>query len=140
MSATLAADLNAHLILSQEILVLVEQESAALRDGDETRRFEFCQVRKTLLPRLDASLASLRQQRLEWQRRSPAERARQPEINLLLRQAQDLIMKILVLDRENEQQLLRRGLIPAKHLPAPERQRPHFVANLYQRQGTRSRE
>ena len=56
------------------------------------------------------------------------------EIPALLRQNQDLIMKIIVLDRENEQALLRRGLVPPKHLPPAERQRPHFVANLYRRQ------
>jgi hypothetical protein len=37
------------------------------------------------------------------------------------------------LDRENEQLLLRRGLIPPKHLPPVQRQRPHYVASLYQR-------
>jgi hypothetical protein len=37
------------------------------------------------------------------------------------------------LDRENEQLLLRRGLIPPKHLPPVQRQRPHYVAGLYQR-------
>ena len=137
MSASLSQDINAHLVLSQEVLALVEQEAQALRQGEEARRFEFFTARKALLPRLDESLARLKRQRIEWQRQSVAERARQPEITALLRQAQDTIMKVLVLDRENEQQLLRRGLVPPKHLPAPERQRPHFVANLYQRQGTR---
>jgi hypothetical protein len=42
-------------------------------------------------------------------------------------------MKILLLDRENQQAMLRRGLVPARHLPPPAAQRPHFVAGLYQR-------
>jgi hypothetical protein len=46
-------------------------------------------------------------------------------------------MKILVLDRENEQTLLRRGLIPAQHLPPAQRQRAHYVSDLYKRQGTK---
>ncbi len=54
---------------------------------------------------------------------------------MLLRQNQDLTMKIIVLDRENEQNLLRRGLVPARELPSVNRQRPHFVADLYRRQG-----
>jgi hypothetical protein len=44
-------------------------------------------------------------------------------------------MKIIVLDRENEQTLLRLGLLPAQQLPPVERQRGHFVADLYRRQG-----
>jgi hypothetical protein len=44
-------------------------------------------------------------------------------------------MRILMLDRENEQALLRRGLLGPRHLPSHNAQRPHFVAGLYQRQG-----
>jgi hypothetical protein len=65
-----------------------------------------------------------------------ANRARHPEISALLRQSQDSVMKSIVLDRENEQGRLRRGLVPARHLPSARRQRPHFVAELYRRQGT----
>ncbi len=137
MSESISTDLRTHLALCQEVLTLVERESLALRQGDEAKRFEFFQTRKALLPRLDESLARIKRQRLDWQRLPAADRARQPEVTGLLRQNQDLIMKILVLDRENEQQLLRRGLVPPKHLPPAERQRPHFVADLYKRQGGR---
>jgi hypothetical protein len=44
---------------------------------------------------------------------------------------QELIMRIIVLDRENEQALLRQGLLPPGHLPASQRQRPHAVAQRY---------
>jgi hypothetical protein len=43
-------------------------------------------------------------------------------------------MKFILLDRENEQGLLRRGLVPPRQLPSVNRQRPHFVAELYRRQ------
>jgi hypothetical protein len=45
-------------------------------------------------------------------------------------------MKFILLDRENEQGLLRRGMVPARELPSVNRQRPHFVAELYLRQCT----
>jgi len=45
-------------------------------------------------------------------------------------------MKIVLLDRENEQALLRRGLVPPTQLPSVNRQRPHFVAELYRRGGS----
>ncbi len=56
------------------------------------------------------------------------------EVPRLLQQNQDLIMKIVVLDRENEQLLLRLGLMPVQSLPAAQRQKPHYVAQLYRRQ------
>jgi hypothetical protein len=42
-------------------------------------------------------------------------------------------MKFLQLDRENQQSLLRRGLVPPRHLPAVAAQQPHYVAGLYRR-------
>jgi hypothetical protein len=63
----------------------------------------------------------------------PAERQRYPEMPALMRACQDLIMKVIVLDRENEQTLLRRGLLPASRLPAAQEQQPHYVAQLYRR-------
>jgi len=41
--------------------------------------------------------------------------------------------QVLLLDRENQQALLRRGLLPARHLPAAAVQRPHCVADAYRR-------
>ena len=132
----IADDLRKHLVLCQELLVVVEREGEALRRADQPALFEFYQFKKNLLPRLNQSLDTLRKHRVSWQKFSPDERARHPEIGSLLRQNQDLTMKIILLDRENEQSLLRRGLIPAGELPSVNRQRPHFVAELYRRQGT----
>ncbi len=105
-----------------------------LRDPGKPAVFEFFQLKKTLLPRLNQSLDALRGHRVNWQKLGRDERARHPEIGMLLRQNQDLIMKIILLDRENEQTLLRRGLVPPRDLPSVNRQRPHFVAGLYSRQ------
>lgn len=131
--AELAADLRAHFGLCEDILAIVTRESQALRSPAEVPAFDFYQGRKSLLPRLDQSLGRLKQHRQAWQRLSPAERARHPEVAALLRSNQDLIMRILVLDRENEQALLRRGLVPPRHLPPVQRLRPHYVADLYRR-------
>src|SRR5580692_12773476 len=132
----IAADLKARLALCQEILSVIEREDLALRRPDNPSLFEFHQLRKNLLPRLNQSLDTLRRHRVDWQRFSPDERARHPEIGMLLRQNQDLTMKIILLDRENEQSLLRRGLVPPRELPSVNRQRPHFVAELYRRRGS----
>jgi flagellar biosynthesis/type III secretory pathway chaperone len=134
LAQEISDDLQARLGLCQELLNVVEREGQALRRTDNPSLFEFYQHRKNLLPRLNQSLDTLRRHRANWQKFSQEERARHPEIGMLLRQNQDLTMKIIVLDRENEQSLLRRGLLPARELPSVNRQRPHFVADLYRRQ------
>ena len=131
--APILADLRAHQTVCRELLGLAERESQALRQGQAAVLDEVHRSRKPLLPRLSESLEKVRQHRLQWQRLTVAERAVQPEIGFLVRQAQDLILRVLLLDRENEQGLLRRGLIPAREIPAAQQQRPHFVAGLYRR-------
>ena len=90
--------------------------------------------RRSLLPRLNEALLKARQHRVSWPGLSAADRAAQPETGFLVRQVQDLIMRVILLDRDNEQAVLRRGLIPPREIPAAQRQRPHFVADLYRRQ------
>lgn len=129
-------DLTRHLALCRQILELVEREAAAFRTAEPGGQFGCFQEKKALLGKLEESVEALKGRRTEWLAATPAQRAQHRDIDLLLRQNQDLIMKIIVLDRENEQSLLRRGLVPTRHLPPPNRQRPHFVADLYRRQGS----
>jgi len=117
------------------MLTLVERESRALHASQPYPAEEFQQARKDLLPRLDQSYKGLKEVRIFWQSLSAAERAHQGETATLLRHCQDAMMKILVLDRENEQAMLRRGLLPTSPLPSANRQRPHFVSELYRRGG-----
>lgn len=135
--ARLRVELERHGALCQELLSIVEQEGQALRSGAEGLPDDCRDAKKRLLPMLSESLAHLRQSRLAWQQLDADERARHPAIKSLLQKLQDLIMKIVILDRENEQNLLRRGLVPARHLPPARSQQPHFVADLYRRQGSR---
>jgi hypothetical protein len=132
-SEPMVLDLGEHLQLCRQIFALAERESHVLRQPDGALGPEVHQ-KKNLLPLLNQSLNRIRQHRIDWQKRSAQDRARQTGIATLLGQIQDLIMKIIVLDRENEQALLRKGLIPARHLPSANRQRPHYVADLYRRQ------
>jgi len=130
----LLEELNTHLAVCRELLAIAEGEARALGRDDQPSLFEFCQLKKNLLPRLNQTLDRLRKHRVKWQSLSSDERARHPEIGPLLRRNQDLAMKFILLDRENEQGLLRRGLVPPRQLPSVNRQRPHFVAQLYRRQ------
>ena len=132
---SIAEGLQTHLAVCEEVLRVVEQEHQALQGTETYAAEEFARQRKTLLPRLTQSLECLSRNRAAWQRLDAAERARHPGVAALLRTNQDLIMRVIVLDRENEQALLRRGLVPPRHLPPADRQRPHVVAGLYQRAG-----
>jgi hypothetical protein len=126
-------DLQNHLDVCLDLLSIVQREGEALRAGDVSRQSQFYEARRTISARLGESLDRVRAHRARWSEMSQRERAEFPEVPKALRQNQDLIMRIIVLDRENEQLLLRHGLAPARSLPSANRQRPRYVAELYQR-------
>ena len=130
---TIVSDLRAHAALCEELLLLVERESQALRQPQSGSAFEFHQQRTRLLPQLNDSLARVKKHRADRQRLEPGARRQSPEVATWIRSSQDLIMKVILLDRENEQARLRHGLLPPNQLPAASRRRPHFVTELYRR-------
>ena len=134
--ASLLTELQHHLDLANTALRIVTEEAAALRTNDEARAKDLRAGRKQLLADLTTALDRLRQQRHVWLALPASERAARDVERRLMRDLQDLLMKVMMMDRENEQLLLRRGLVPPHHLPPAERQRPHFVADLYRRHGS----
>lgn len=133
----IAAVLRENLALYESVWRTVSEEGEELRSGSEQAPVRQAREKKDLLPRLVESLDALAGSRAAWQAAGPSTRARHPEVGALVRQSQDLLMKIIVMDRENEQTLLRKGMFPARELPSVNRQRPHFVTDLYRRQGAR---
>ena len=127
----LAERLSAHQQVYRQLHQLVEEENQALRGPDYDTRFS--ERRQKILPELHRVLQQLRSDRQQWLALEVGHRRRHPAIAGLLQDSMDLIMKIIVLDRENEQILLRRGMLPANKLPAAQSQQPHYVAQLYQR-------
>ncbi len=131
--ANFLSDLREHLDLCRRFLALATEENQALRSPEPWSADTFHGQRKHLLPKLESVLIKLRSCRQIWQQAPPEERARCGEAGLLLRDIQNLLPRIFLLDRENQQEMLRRGQLPASHLPSAAGQRPNFVANLYQR-------
>ncbi len=130
-SLQIIEDLENHVALCHEIWTHVERESHSLCQSEESSGSY--QEKKGLLPHLEESLNRIREHRNTWRRLDPAERAKYSRVLALVKANQDMIMKILVLDRENEQALLRKGL-GHKHSPLPAAlPRPHYVAGLYNR-------
>jgi hypothetical protein len=133
-TAHLVSELKGYLVLCEEALILAARENQILSGQGDYRSSEFQQQRKTLVPNLHAISARLRECRLVWQQASAEEREECQEVKPLFQQIQGSVMKLLQLDRENQQALLRRGLVPLQHLPsAAAVQQPHFVASLYRR-------
>jgi hypothetical protein len=126
-ASNLALDLQAFRTLCEEALALVTRESQALLNQNY-KPGDFNQGRKHLLPELELVLVRLQKQRLNRRQTIQSE-----EITKLFQTIQSLLMKVLLLDRENQQALLRRGLVPARHLPSVAAQQPHYVADLYRR-------
>jgi hypothetical protein len=129
----LVAELQNFLALCEKILASVIHENQALSGQTEYQPYHFYQHRKNLLPNLEMALTNLRSKRLVWQQADESERKHCAEVKPFFHSIQGILMKVLLLDRENQQALLRRGLVPAKHLPPVAVQKPNFVANLYQR-------
>lgn len=124
--AALQAALQTSLALGQEMLALLEREHQALTEPTRkaTSAFELFRARLRLVPRLDEALRQLRQHRVAWQRLAPEQRHSAPELGALLRANQDLLLRLLVLDRENQPLRLRHGLVQAGGQLSPSFTRP----------------
>jgi hypothetical protein len=133
IAIALTSDLQAFAAVCEEVLSLATREHQSLSGHGEYRSTEFYEKRKTLLPNIELLLQRFRNHRMTWQQISQAQREQFEELKQLFQDIQGLLMRVIQLDRENQQAMLKRGLVPVKHLPAAAGQRPHFVANLYQR-------
>ncbi len=130
---TLTAALLEQRRIATEVLGLVELEAAALGNGGSLPS-ETAAAKQRLLPRLASAARNLRQQRELWQHLSPEERGSMLGALDDLRCTQELLMKVILRDRENEQRLLRAGAVPARHFSKVQPQASaHFVANLYRK-------
>jgi len=128
----LLAELRAYHALCEEVLGLTSGENSALAGGSYDAA-EFTTHRKDLLPRLDKALTGLRHRRQEWQSQGLDHGSLGAEVKNLFQAVQDLIMKILLFDRDNQQGLLHRGLVPVRHFPQAAARQPHVVNSIYRR-------
>jgi hypothetical protein len=132
-TSDLACELQDYLALCREFLALFTDENQGLRRPQPWAPETFNEQRKRLLPRLESGLNKLRSFRQWWERMPAGQRESCGEIKNLFRDIQNLLPRLLLLDRENQQEMLRRGLIPATQLPPAAGQRPNFVASVYRR-------
>jgi hypothetical protein len=129
----LIGDLRAFAGVCQDILSLATREHQALCGAGDYLPLEFYQERKALLPDVESLLQKFRSHRAAWQRVPPSQREQFQEMKSLFENIQNLVSRVMQLDRENQQVMLKRGVFPVKHLPSTTRQQPHFVVDLYRR-------
>jgi len=129
----LTSDLSALAALCEEALALASREHQALSGAADYQPFEFYRLRKDLLARLDPLMIQMRQWRALWRQFRAAEPAVSSDVKTVMQRAQDVLVKFLQLDRENQQALLRRGLVPARHVNTCAAPPSNYVANLYRR-------
>ena len=132
--SALANELQTHISLCGEILTVIQQEHQKLKTSAVDDLAALQAGRQGILERLNAAQESILTHKETWTRLKPAERQQRPDITNLLKQSTDLIMKIVSLDRENEQLMLRNKLVPPSHLPPAQRQNPNLVAKMYKDQ------
>lgn len=129
----LVADLQAFARICEDLLSLAAREHQALAGPGVYQHGEFSEKRTSLLPEIELMLRKFRNDRITWQQIPKSERERFAEPKILFQNIQGLLMKVLVLDRENQGTMLKRGLVPVKHLPSVGARQPHYVADLYRR-------
>lgn len=119
--------------LYEELLQCATDENQQLRKESSPDPSSDSTVRRKLLRELEQSLENLKSIRLAWSKLDLRERGLHSEIASQVRSNQEMVMRILSMDRDNEQGRLRRGLLPPRALPAARRQEAGFVANTYRR-------
>ncbi len=126
--------LQAHTTHCSQLLDIATHEEQALRGQDSYRPGIFDAARKQKLTELNQSLETLKKHRIEWQLLPSPERARHPDICRWIRTAQEVGMKLIILERENEQTLLRRGFLPqSQGGTSPTAPAGNYLSGLYRR-------
>ncbi len=130
----LAYALQAHIELCGEILAIVQQEHQRLKNNQVDDVTQLQEARQGMIERLTTAQAEIGRHKAAWMALTDVQKQSMPEIGQRLQHCTDLIMKIVSLDRENEQLMLRNKLVPPSHLPPAQRQNPNLVAKLYKDQ------
>ena len=117
--------------MCDEILADVHQEHQSLKTNQVEDLTKLQNSRQGMLEKLTSAQGEITAHKDAWNALSKPQKQTMPEIGQRLKQCTDLIMKIVSLDRENEQLMLRNKLVPPGHLPPAERQNPNLVAKIY---------
>lgn len=140
------ADLREHLVTCEELFRIAQQEIAhpLPLEGEGRGEGAFDKQRRALLPRLDNSVARLKEHGRQWLSLSGEQRQASGDVRELIGRNQDMVMRILILDRHIEQLRLQhsqealRALSktnpePRGRLDGVSPHHSHFVADIYRK-------
>ena len=136
MEKSLINELNEHLTLCGEAYELVQEENRILNSETPREAYAHTDRRKGLLERVTGSMVRVKAHKALWGKLSPVERAKSMDVSNLIKQNMDLIMKTVMLDRENEKLILQHGMAPPNQLPSSRQNNPTAVAGIYRRHST----
>jgi hypothetical protein len=114
---------RAHMVLCDDVLAVIMEENRILRATGAAPQEDFLSRKRALLPRLDQSLERLRVLRESG---VPVGEG----LRRTIETAQNKLMRIFMLDRENEQLLLK-ATMPAARGVGPRRATPGALRRTY---------
>ena len=133
MQNSLLTELNDHLTICEKAYELVQEENRVLNSPTPRNAYAHADRRKELLERVTGSMVRVKAHKVVWEKLPLSERSKSMDISNLIKQNMDLIMKTVMLDRENEKLMLQHGMAPPDRLPSSRQNNPSAVAGMYQR-------
>ena len=129
-------DVERHNGICRELLEIVQQENRWLSSskGDASQIAAHQKSKTSLSKSLTEVVAKIQGHRAALQDASKnnPDAPKHKEIQLAIQSATDLIMKIVVIDRENEKLLMKQGMVPAESIPSSYQYRPSDALKAYQ--------
>ena len=118
--------IRSHIALCDEVMALIMEENRILRTTGAAPQEDFLARKRTLLPRLDRSVEQLKAVR---EGNAPIGEAARRSIEV----AQNKLMKIFMIDRENEQLLLKATMPVARMgaMPVIRKMNPDKLRRTY---------
>ena len=136
MQNSLLTELNDHLTICEKAYELVQEENRVLNSPTPRNAYAHADRRKELLERVTGSMVRIKAHKAVWEKLPLSERSKSMDVSNLIKQNMDLIMKTVMLDRENEKLMLQHGMAPPDRLPSSRQNNPSAVAGMYQRHST----
>ncbi len=129
-------DVEYHNGICLKLLEIIQQENRWLSspkdDGSQNPPDQ--KLKRTLLESLSDAVAKIQGHRaalLDTTKNNP-DAPKDPDVQAAIQSATDLIMKIVVIDRENEKLLMKRGMVPPENIPSSYQYRPADALKAYQ--------
>ena len=133
MQNSLLTELNDHLTICEKAYELVQEENRVLNSPTPRNAYAHADRRKELVESVTGSMVRVKAHKAVWEKLPLSERSKSMDVSNLIKQNMDLIMKTVMLDRENEKLMLQHGMAPPDRLPSSRQNNPSAVAGMYQR-------